>query len=134
MQECKTFTYPKTNDSQWIPLVRTDGVQINHFNFFLSQGMLLTMDVRNISQYAIFVHQHKHVYPECAEPYGLHSIKVAPNTELGVLEQRGFIIKDTMMKGLPREGLPCHEASEDEVLGYDKGIGECIDSKFIYLS
>ena len=95
--------------------------------------MLLTMDVRNISQHAIFVHQHKHVYPECAEPYGLHSIKVAPNTEPGVLEQRGFIIKDTMMKGLPREGLPCHEASEDEVLGYDKGIGECIDCKFFYL-
>ena len=85
------------------------------------------MDVRNISQYAIFVHQHQHVYPECAEPYGLHSIKVAPNTEPGVLEQRGFIIKDTMMKGLPREGLPCHEASEDVVDLVEEREDECYD-------
>ena len=92
------------------------------------------MDVRNISQYAIFVHQHKHVYPECAEPYGLHSIKVAPNAGPGVLDTRGFIIKDTLMKGLSREGLPCHEASEDEVMGYDKGIGECIDRKCVCLT
>ena len=97
------------------------------------QGLVLTMDVRNISQYAIFVHQHTQVYPECAEPYGLNSIKVVPNRETGVLETRGFLIKDTLMKGLPRDGLPCHINGRDEVLGYDGGIGKCIDRKSLMI-
>lgn len=101
--------------------------------FSLFQALSLTMDVKNVSQYTIFVHQHNKIYPECAEPYGLHSIKVVPHREPGIMETRGFLIKDTLMKGLPHDGLPCHINKEDEVLGYDGGIGECIDSMFIEL-
>ena len=94
------------------------------------QMLVLTIDGRNVSQYAIFVHQHKRIYPECAEPYGLHGIKVVPHQEPGVVETRGFVIKDTLMKGLPHDGLPCHINQDNEELGYDGGIGECIDSMF----
>ena len=48
----------------------------------------------------------------------------------GVVEKRGFVIKDTLMKGLPHDGLPCHINQDNEELGYDGGIGECIDSMF----
>ena len=78
---------------------------------------------------ATFVHQHAQVYPECAEPYGLHSFKVVPHREPGIMETRGFIIGDTLMKGLTRPELPCYDNSDTEELNYTGGVGECIDGK-----
>ena len=79
--------------------------------------------------YSMFVHQHTHVYPECAEPYGLHSFKVVPHREPGIMETRGFLVSDIMMKGLSRDELPCYDNSDNEELSYTGGVGECIDGK-----
>ena len=87
------------------------------------------MDFKNVSQYSIYVHQHKDVYPECSEPYGLHGLKVVAHDKKGIMEKRKFLIKDTLFEGLPRKKLPCHIHENIEELGYDGGIGECIDGK-----
>ena len=95
----------------------------------LFQALALTMDFKNVSQYSIYVHQHKDVYPECSEPYGLHGLKVVAHDKKGIMEKRKFLIKDTLFEGLPRKKLPCHIHENIEELGYDGGIGECIDGK-----
>ena len=87
------------------------------------------MDFTNVSQYSVYVHQHKQVFPECSEPYGLHGLKVVKHDRKGVMEKRVFLIKDTRLEGLPRQNLPCKIHDDNEELGYDGGIGECIDGK-----
>ena len=93
----------------------------------------MVMDLKDVTQYSIYLHQHKDVYPECSEPYGLHGIKVAAHDKKGTMETRVFLVKHTRVEGLPRKELPCQVLANSEQLSYHGGIGECIDSEFLQL-
>ena len=84
-----------------------------------------------MSQYSIYIHQHKDVYPECSEPYGLNGLKVVGHDKKGTMETRVFLMKDTRVEGLPRKELPCRAPEDHEHFSYHGGIGECIDGKYM---
>ena len=61
----------------------------------------------------------------------MHNFMVKGHAISGTRQTRTYIIKDNLMRGLYKRDLPCHEVNTDEngVLGYDGGIGECVESK-----
>ena len=96
----------------------------------LLQMLTLELGMENLTQYTVYLHQHRDIFPECTEPYGQYNLKVAGPKSNGTVQERWFLIKDTKMKGLPRDELPCRASNETEELGYEGGIGKCIYSEF----
>ena len=92
--------------------------------------LTLLLELTNIVQYMVFVHQHKDVYPDDREPYGLYKIVVPRHEYAGhqIIETYG--IKDNWMKRLPRKEVPCQQSQNDqEITGYTGGIGDCIEGE-----
>ena len=92
----------------------------------------LVVDMENLSQVTVYLHQHKDILPECSEPYGLHNIQLKGPTNAGIFLDKWFNLKDYKMNGLPRKQLPCKAVNDDEKLDYDGGIGKCIFSKLSF--
>ena len=86
----------------------------------------LDLGMDNLSQYTVYIHQHRDVYPECTEPYGQYNQRVGGPKSNGYIQERYYLVKATEMLGLPREDLPCRPLSENEKLDYEGGIGKCI--------
>ena len=96
------------------------------------QVLNLVIDMENLSQVTVYIHQHKDILPECSEPYGLYNIQLRAPTNAGKFLDKWFNLKDYKMNGLPRRQLPCKAVNDDEKLDYDGGIGKCIFSKFSF--
>ena len=90
----------------------------------------LDLGTENLSQYTVYIHHHRDIYPECTEPYGQYNQRVPGPKSNGTIQERYYLIKATEMKGLPRKTLPCRVLSETEKMGYEGGIGKCIYGMF----
>ena len=90
------------------------------------QMLNLDLGMDNKTQYTVYLHQHRDIYPECTEPYGQYNQRVAGPKNNGLIQERYYLIKATEMRGLPRDVLPCKAKNETEELGYEGGIGKCI--------
>ena len=128
VQECQTFLF--TPDKDWYPLVRIQNTILfdaeNLWQEISFQIFNLVLDMENLDQFTLYLHQHKDILPECTEPYGQFNIKINGPTRNGTLQDRWFVIKDFMNNGLPRPELPCQKVDEEEKLGYEGGIGKCL--------
>ena len=88
--------------------------------------LALDLGMENLSQYTVYIHHHRDLYPECTEPYGQYNQRVPGPKNNGYIQERYYLIKATEMKGLPRDELPCRAHEGADKLGYEGGIGKCI--------
>ena len=86
--------------------------------------------MEGLSQFTMYIHQHKDILPECTEPYGQFNAQIQGPAKPGTLQDRWFAVKDFKMNGLPRKDLPCQEVADNEDLGYDGGVGKCLYGGF----
>ena len=86
----------------------------------------MVLDMEELAQFTLYIHQHKDILPECTEPYGQFNVQIQGPAKPGTLQDRWFVVRDFRMNGLPRKDLPCQEVADDEDLGYDGGIGKCL--------
>ena len=90
----------------------------------------LWLELDGIDQYMLYVHQHKDIYPDDGEPYGLHTLPIKGHDKVGYIQNTVFVIKDHLMKGIPRKKVPCRlPKNGEDIRGYLGGIGSCIEGK-----
>ena len=91
----------------------------------------MILDTKGISQYLVYVHEHREIIPDLTKPYGLFTQKPAGPKIPGIMEAKSFLIKDNLYKTLPREDLKCLSVDNGNMKepSYEGGIGKCIESK-----
>ena len=136
--DCQTFTF-EGNEETWARVryfteCRFSGQPYRSTPQLKLQGLDLLIDTRGISQYLVFVHEHRDIIPDLTDPYGLFSYKVPGPKNSGILEGKLFVMKDNLYKALPRKDLSCQSVgnSDTKEPSYEGGIGKCIESKKSY--
>ena len=90
----------------------------------------LWLELDGIDQYMLYIHQHKDIYPDDRVPYGLHTFLVKGHDQIGFIQNTVLVIKDHLMKGIPRKKVPCRWLKNGEdIRGYHGGIGPCIEGR-----
>ena len=95
------------------------------------QGLDLIMDTSGISQFLVYVHEHRDIIPDLTDPYGLFSYRVLGPKDFGKLDTKVFNMKDNLYKALSKKELKCRANDNDDTKEprYEGGISPCIESK-----
>ena len=85
----------------------------------------MTLDTEGISQYLVYVHEHRDIFPDLTNPYGLFSYKLSRPRTPGTMEVKALLMKDNLYKALPRDDLKCISVDNDitKEPSYEGGIG-----------
>ena len=88
----------------------------------------MLVDTHGVSQYLVFTHEHREIFPDLTDPYGLFSYKVLGPKSLQTMDAKIFVMKDYLYKSLSRKDLSCRSSDNVKEPSYEGGIGTCIDS------